>query len=153
MFDIKLNGQLSIIPNQNVIEDKEEKEKLLNNLNELLLKLTKTCKNNFDLIINIKLKKLITEYLLNKFNQENINIKEINAAIDNLKQDESSLIQIMILNILCNKFSEAHSIYDLLCDETKIQSKNNFIIILFGEQKYSELLKYLDDEKFYFICL
>ena len=147
LFDIKLNGQLSIIPNQNIIEDKEEKEKLLNDLNELLSKLTKTCKNNFDLILNIKVKKLITEYLLNRFNQENININEINAAIDSLKQDESSLIQIMILNILCNKFSEAHSIYDLLCNETKIQSKNNFIIILFGEQKYSELLKYLDDEK------
>ena len=146
LFDIKLDGQLSIVPNQNVIEDKEEKEKLLNDLNELLPKLTKIYKNNFDLIINIRVKKLITEYLLNKFNQENTNINEINAAIDNLKQDESTLIQIIILNILCNKFSEAHSIYDLLSEETKIQSKNNFIIILFGEQKYSKLLTCLENE-------
>lgn len=147
LFDIKLDGQLSIVPNQNVIEDKKEKEKLLDDINELLSRLTRTYRNNFDLIINIRVKKSITEYLLNKFDKENININDINRAIDNLKQDESSLIQIMILNILCNKFSEAHSIYDLLSEETKKQCKNNFIIILFGEQKYSELLKYMENEQ------
>lgn len=147
LFDIKLDGQLSIIPNKNLIENKEEKEKLLDDINELLSKLTQIYKNDFDLIVNMRVKRYITEYLLNKFDQKNINLNEINAVINDLKQDEPSLIQIMILNILCNKFSEAHNIYDLLSDETKIQSKNNFIIILFGEQKYSELLKYLKDEK------
>ncbi|MBP3924740.1 hypothetical protein J6E39_05805 [bacterium] len=146
VFDINTEGILKIIPNTLQIKVKQTFFNLLQNLEDVLNGLNKTYKNHEYLITTIKIKIYLIKYLINKFEQDKVNIKEINdVIIKNKNSDDSVLLETLYLNILCNQYSKAHEIYTLLKEETKKLSKNNYIIILFGEQKYKEVLEQINE--------
>lgn len=147
VFDINTEGILKIIPNTNNTKSEDAGLQLLKALEDTLDGLNKEYKNSKYLIASTKIKIFLTKYFLNSFQQNEVDIEEINKIItEHNNPDESILVEVILLNILCNKYTEAHNIFDLLQDETKKNCKNNFIIILFGEQKYKEVLEELKEE-------
>ena len=146
VFDINTEGTLKIIPNTFQIKAKQPFFNLLQALEDVLNGLNKIYKNHQYLITTIKTKIYLIKYLINKFEQNKVNIEEINDIITkNKNYDDSILLETIYLNILCNQYSKAHEIYNLLKDETKNLSKNNYLIILFGEQKYKEVLEQINE--------
>ena len=147
VFDINTEGILKIIPNTNNTKSEDAGLQLLKELEDTLDGLNKEYKNYKYLITSTKIKIFLTKYFLNNFQQNEVDIEEINKIItEHNNPDETILVEVILLNILCNKYTEAHNIFNLLQDETKKNCKNNFIIILFGEQKYKEVLEELKDE-------
>ncbi len=145
VFDINTEGVLKIIPNTHQIKVKQTFFNLLKDLEDVLNGLNKIYKNHQYLITTIKIKIYLIKYLINKFEQNKVNIEEINDIITKNNNDDSVLLETLYLNILCNQYSKAHEIYNLLKDGTKNLSKNNYIIILFGEQKYKEVLEQINE--------
>lgn len=146
IFDINTEGILKITHNRLQIKVKQAFFNLLQDLEDVLNGLNKTYKNHEYLITTIKIKIYLIKYLINKFEQDKVNIEEINdIIIKNKNSDDSVLLETLYLNILCNQYSKAHKIYNVLKEETKKLSKNNYIIILFGEQKYKEVLEQINE--------
>lgn len=147
VFDINVEGTLKIVPNVNASKQNKTAQKLLKDLEDVLNGLNKTYKNHKYLITSIEVKIHLTKYFLGKFEQDTVNVNEINSIIThNNPTDNSILLECIFLNILCNQYSKAHDIYELLDNETKKLCKNNYIIILFGEQKYTQVLEQLKEE-------
>lgn len=145
VFDINTEGKLKIIPNSLSIKIDQKFLNLFKDLEAVLNDLNKIYKNHHYLITTIKIKIYLIKYLINEFEQEAVDIEEINnIIIKNRHSDDSILLETLYLNILCNQYSKAHDIYDLLKDENKNLSENNYIIILFGEQKYKQVLEQID---------
>lgn len=148
VFDINIDGHLKINHNICKIENLNEAKQLLNNLNKTYDELCKTYKNYESLILTTKIKIFLVKYFIGEFNQDEVDINEINNfVINNCKSSESPVVEALILNILCNQYAEAHKIYNLFDNEAKKLNKNNYAIILFGEQKYKEVLEHLESEE------
>lgn len=147
VFDINVEGTLKIVPNVNVAKQNKTAQKLLEDLEDVLNGLNKTYKNHKYLITSIEVKIHLTKYFLGKFEQDTVNVSKINSIIThNNPTDNSILLECIFLNILCNQYSKANDIYKLLDDDTKKICKNNYLIILFGEQKFTQVLEQLKEE-------
>ena len=144
-FDLNVSGELKVVSSPVVVPN-EEFACLLVELKSLYSDMLKTKKQQIKLLTNIQVKIHLTEYILGQFNIKDQEIENINIVATENKLEEVLLLEILALNILCSKYFEAHNIYKLLSDETKTNSRNNYILILFGEKLYEELIDFVIDE-------
>ena len=143
-YIINFDGTLETLPNKS-LQNNTELEDLLNDFIELNQNVERYVPQNKDIILNIFVKISILEYVLGKKTLGNINIDKINNDCIQYFNNNQSNIELLLLNIICKNYVEAEKLFQFLDEESSEANIIIKVIILFGLQKFSNILEILND--------